>query len=150
MCNVNITYKSFTCAACKVKIINSEKEVCRNMKFQLDYKMVGERIKNCRLNKNMTQDTLAEMIEVNPSFISNIERGKTKMSTETLVNIAKNLHTSTDYLIFGDIDLEHDQSINRAVLEVKELLKDKSQNDINAFITFCKDFTTFLKNIEKW
>lgn len=121
------------------------------MKYEIDYKAIGERIKNCRTSKNITQDALAELIEVNPSFISNIERGKTKMSTETLINIARNLHTSVDYLIFGDIDeLEHDQYTNIAVLEVKEILKDKNKNDINAFITFCKDFTKFLKNISKW
>ena len=120
------------------------------MKVEIDYKAVGERIKNCRISKNITQDTLAELIEVNPSHLSNIERAKTKMSTETLASIARSLNTSVDYLLFGDIELEHDQYTNIAVLEMKEMLKDKNKDEINAFITFCKDFTTFLKKIAKW
>lgn len=120
------------------------------MKFEIDYKAVGERIKESRISKDMTQDTLAELIEVNPSFISNIERAKTKMSTETLASIARSLHTSVDYLLFGDIELDHDQYSNLAVLEIQDILKDRDKNDINAFLTFCKDFTEFLKKISKW
>lgn len=120
------------------------------MKFEIDYKAVGERIRKCRLDKNMTQDTLAELVEVNPSFISNIERGKTKMSMETLVNISKCLHTSIDYLILGDIALEHDQYNDIAILELKEILKDKNKDEVQAFIAFCKNFSEFLSKIGKW
>lgn len=120
------------------------------MKFEIDYESVGKRIKECRLNKNLTQDALAELVEVNPSFLSNIERGKAKMSTETLASIARNLYTSIDYLLFGDITLEYNQYTNIAVLEIQEILKDKHKEDVNAFITFCKSFTEFLKKINKW
>lgn len=120
------------------------------VKFEIDYKSVGERIKECRLNKNMTQDTLAERIEVNPSFISNIERAKTKMSTETLASIAKSLNTSIDYLLFGNITLEHEKYIDMALMEVADVLKGKNKNEVNAFIAFCRDFTEFLKRIDKW
>lgn len=120
------------------------------VEFEIDYKAVGQRIKEYRINKNMTQDTLAESIEVNPSFISNIERGKTKMSTETLANIARSLNVSIDYLLFGDIKLECDQYMNIAILEVKEILKGKDKEDIDAFLAFCKDFMGFLKKISKW
>lgn len=115
------------------------------VKTKIDYKAVGERIKNSRLDKNMTQDTLAELIDVNSSFISNIERGKTKMSTETLASIARSLYISVDYLLFGEVSLEHDQYTNIAVLEIKELLRDKDKNYVNSFLTFCKDFANFLK-----
>ena len=120
------------------------------MKFEIDYKIVGERIKKCRLNNNITQDTLADLIEVNPSFISNIERGKTKMSMETFVNIAKTLNTSVDYLIFGDVILEHDQHRDMAVLEIQNILKDKDKNEVQAFVDFFKNFSEFLSKIHKW
>lgn len=120
------------------------------IKYEIDYIAVGERIKKSRISKNITQDKLAELIEINPSHLSNIERGKTKMSTDTMVNISRSLNVSMDYLLFGDITLEHDQYTNIALLEVKELLKDKNKNDINAFIKFCKNFTDFLQDINKW
>ncbi|MCI8487059.1 MAG: helix-turn-helix transcriptional regulator [Clostridia bacterium] len=120
------------------------------IKYEINYKSVGERIKNSRISKSITQDKLAELIEVNPSHLSNIERGKAKMSTEVLVNISRTLNTSIDYLLFGDITLEHDQYTNIAILEIKEILKNKDKNDVNAFMTFCKDFSEFLKRISKW
>jgi len=120
------------------------------MKLEIDYEATGKRIRECRMNKDITQDALAELIEVNPSFISNIERAKTKMSTETLANIAKSLNTSIDYLLFGDIELDNNQYSKIAVLEIQEILKDKSKNEVDAFMSFCNNFVDFLKKIEKW
>lgn len=110
------------------------------VKYEIDYKSVGERIKNSRISKNMTQDKLAELIDINPSHLSNIEKGKTKMSTETLAKIARSLNTSIDYLLFDDIILEYNQYTKIALLEIQEMLKDKNEDEVNAFITFCKNF----------
>lgn len=117
--------------------------------YKIDYNSVGKRIKEARINRNMTQETLADLIEVNSSFISNIERGKTKMSTETLANIAKNLHMSIDYLLFGDMSLDADQHMNIVLSEVKDILKDKDRDEINVFLKFCNIFAEFSKNISK-
>ena len=46
------------------------------------------------------------------------------MSTGTFVNISRNLNTSMDYLLFGDITLEYDQYTNISLLEINEMLKD--------------------------
>ncbi len=120
------------------------------VKSEIDYKSVGERIKNSRVRKNITQEKLAELINVNPSHLSNIESGKTKMSTETLASIAESLYTSIDYLLFGDITFEHDQYMQMAFLEVEKILKDKGKEDVNTFITFCKSFIDLLPKIHKW
>lgn len=120
------------------------------VKYEIDYNAVGERIKNSRISKNITQDKLAELIEVNQTHLSNIERGKTKMSTDALVNISRSLNTSIDYLLFGDVTLDYDQYTNMALLEIKEILKDRNKNEINAFISFSKEFSEFLKKINKW
>ena len=105
------------------------------VKYEIDYKSVGERIKNSRISKNITQDKLAELIDINPSHLSNIERGKTKMSTDTLANIARSLNISIDYLLFGDVTLEYNQFTNI--------------DEVNAFITFCKNFIDLLPQIRK-
>lgn len=119
------------------------------VKYEIDYKSVGERIKNSRISKNITQDKLAELIDINPSHLSNIERGKTKMSTDTLANIARSLNISIDYLLFGDVTLEYNQFTNIAFLEIQEMLENKNKDEVNAFITFCKNFIDLLPQIRK-
>ena len=58
------------------------------MKMELDYKAIGKRIKIARIQKDMTQEKLAEAIELSPTHLSNIERGCGKISLTTLVHIA--------------------------------------------------------------
>ena len=42
----------------------------------LDYSIIGERLKRARLAKNMTQENLAEKIDVSIAFLSRVERGR--------------------------------------------------------------------------
>lgn len=46
----------------------------------VDYTIIGERIKNARKEKNMTQEKLAEQIGVSIAFLSRIERGNSQVN----------------------------------------------------------------------
>lgn len=50
------------------------------MQQEIDYKMLGLKIKEIRINRGLTQDNLAEMVSCNTSHISNIENNHTKVS----------------------------------------------------------------------
>jgi len=54
----------------------------------LDYKAIGRRIKYFRLQKNLTQTTLAEKLNVTDKYISSIETGRSKVSLPRLYDIA--------------------------------------------------------------
>lgn len=60
---------------------------------------VGENIKNIRKKNNITQEELAEKINVTRQAVSNWENGKTEPDIETLSSIAAIFETSTDRLI---------------------------------------------------
>lgn len=53
----------------------------------LDYNIIGERLKQARLNKNLTQEDLAEKLDVSVAFLSRIERGSSKISLKRLNQI---------------------------------------------------------------
>lgn len=55
--------------------------------MNIDYFIIGKQIRNCRKQKKMSQATLAELINISPSFMSCIENGNRIMSLETLVSI---------------------------------------------------------------
>ena len=40
----------------------------------LDYTVIGQRIKQARLAKNLTQEDLAEKIDISVAFLSRVER----------------------------------------------------------------------------
>lgn len=57
------------------------------MKMNLDYTLIGLRIKNYRNQQNITQNQLSEMLDVSNVYISKIERGTTKINLEMLYKI---------------------------------------------------------------
>lgn len=67
----------------------------------LEYKEIGKRIQSQRRDLKITQEKLAEIIDVSPSYISEIERGSSICSLSTIVNIASSLNVSLDFLVFG-------------------------------------------------
>lgn len=64
-----------------------------------NYKIIGENIRKLRLEKQYTQEYLAEKIGVNTSHVSNIENHKTNISLPTLVKVCNALGTTVDYMI---------------------------------------------------
>ena len=69
------------------------------MQQEINYKMLGLKIKEIRISKGLTQDNLAELVSCNTSHISNIENNHTKVSLNVLLAIANSLNTSIDYLL---------------------------------------------------
>lgn len=67
----------------------------------LDYAAIGWRVREMRMKANLTQEKLAELSGISPSFVGHIERGEKKASLETMVHIAAVLNTTTDYLLTG-------------------------------------------------
>ncbi len=66
---------------------------------------LGLRIKQCRKMQHLTQEKLAELIDVSPHYIYEIEKGLKSMSLSTLADISSTLNVSTDYLLFGTQNL---------------------------------------------
>ena len=48
--------------------------------MNLDYKAIGARVKNFRRERNLSQEKLAELVDVSVPYMSNIETGKKKLS----------------------------------------------------------------------
>ena len=65
----------------------------------MDQKAIGRRIKTAREKKKLTQEQLAELVDLSPMHVSVIERGVKLPKLETLINIAKILDVSADVLL---------------------------------------------------
>ena len=56
---------------------------------------LGSNVKKHRLIKGFSQAKLAEILDISPNFISDIETGKRWLSSDTLVNLAEALNVET-------------------------------------------------------
>lgn len=63
---------------------------------------IGERIKNARDGAQLTQEQLAERIEVSAQYVSDLERGVVGISIPTLTRLCLSLGVSSDNILFGD------------------------------------------------
>ena len=61
----------------------------------------GERVRERRHNLKMTQQELAKALELTAQHISAIEQNKRAPSLNLIINLAKQLGVSTDYLLSG-------------------------------------------------
>ncbi len=85
----------------------------------VDYKILGQRIRQARMAKNLTQDKLAEELDVSVAFMSRVERGTTHINLKRLNQICKLLDVSEGELLNGSSNT----SENYLNKEFAELLK---------------------------
>ena len=76
----------------------------------LNFKAIGANIRDRRKSLGMTQEAIANSLEVNPSHISNIERGRAKPSLLALVKIANTLQCSVDCFLKQEYTFEINSS----------------------------------------
>lgn len=67
----------------------------------INYKLLGKRIQTARKTAKKTQEQSAEYLDVSISYISQIERGVTKISLDTLSQLAMFLDADIATLITG-------------------------------------------------
>lgn len=65
----------------------------------MDLKTVGQRIKDAREAKNLTQEELAALVNLSSTHVSVIERGLKVTKLDTFVAIANALDVSADELL---------------------------------------------------
>lgn len=64
--------------------------------------MIGRRVKESRIQKHMSQEALAELIDLSVTYISHIETAKKQASLDSLVRIADALGVTVDNLLNGN------------------------------------------------
>ena len=65
------------------------------------HNIIGERLKKARIDKNMTQEKLAEQIDVSVAFLSRVERGTSHINLKRLTQICEILGVSEGSILNG-------------------------------------------------
>lgn len=101
---------------------------------------LGEKIRETRLISCITQEKLAEMVDISTNFMSLIENGR-NMSVETLVKIADALGVTVDYLLSDTMEVQSD----KIMTQIAQNLSTLSDDEKLFFLNVIKQY----KNIEK-
>lgn len=85
------------------------------MHTQINFVKVGERVKEARIEKNITQEELCEKCGCTTSHLSRLENGKAGVSLELLFKLSLELEKSMDYFIMDTPYVGPNIKINQAI-----------------------------------
>lgn len=97
-----------------------------------DLKECGKRIQQLRKERELTQEQLAEKLNVSQNTIAKIESGLRRPSIDFLLEISVFFNVSTNYLVFGvhaeDVEDEKlKKDIDEAIKTIEKLLEKKEE-----------------------
>jgi len=98
----------------------------------VDLCAIGARIKAARERAGLTQEDLAAELDMSPTHISVLERGRKAPKLETLVNIANTLHVSTDMLLQDVVVCATDGLASELSVAITKLKPKEQERIINA------------------
>ena len=104
----------------------------------IDYKTIGKKIRNRRLEAGLSQERLAELCNVGTTHISHIETGNCIPSLKTFIAIINALSCSADELLCYELD-HSEHAYNE---EISQLLNDCDAKELMVIT----DTITSLKN----
>lgn len=65
----------------------------------MDYSLLGKRIREERLRLNLTQEKLAEDINISTAYLGQIERGERQVTLDKLIPLSNRLGVTIDFLL---------------------------------------------------
>lgn len=97
-------------------------------------KRLGNAIRSARMSRGISQEYLAEILDVTPTHIRHIESGHRKPSIELLFQLAQMLDLSLDALIFNrdtEIPAIHTDGLTPeeigAIAHIADLMREKKR-----------------------
>lgn len=109
----------------------------------MDVKKVGKRIQSIRMGRKLTQAELAQLLNLTPKYLSNVECGAKCLSMDTFVDLANALDTDANSLLVDVLNVStpiHSAKLTeqlsqlplpkqRQLLRIFELMINDAMND---------------------
>ena len=98
----------------------------------MDMIAIGSTIKEARERAHLTQEELAEIIDISPTHMSVIERGVKTPKLDTFVKIVKALNLSADALLLDGMDQVNDSIVAELSVRLGRLTDENQNRILNA------------------
>ncbi|EPC8411303.1 helix-turn-helix domain-containing protein [Bacillus thuringiensis] len=110
-------------------------------------KLVGENIRFLRKKRGLTQEELAERIDLQQAYIGGVERGERNISMLTLQKIAVGLEVSPDKVLnFGNINLPEIPQREVFLSIITSLIHQKNVDELQFILKFLHNFSEYVEN----
>ena len=83
-------------------------------------KHIGKVCQEYRLKNNLTQNQVSELTGLEPRHISQIERGLSKGSIDTLIKLCNAYHITPDVILYDLLDTIYDEDFKKLSKRDKE------------------------------
>ena len=108
----------------------------------MDYSLLGKRIREERLKMSLTQEKLAEDVDISTAYLGQIERGERSVTLDKLIPIANRLGVTVDFLLADYISSADDVILDR----IKQLLHDRTAAEKEMAINVLKLIFSYTNN----
>lgn len=98
-------------------------------------KHIGNKFQEYRLKNNLTQNQVAEITGLEPRHISQIERGLSKGSIDTLLKLCNAYKITPDIILYDLLDEDLKKDVSRYAENFKKL-NQKDKKSILHFIDY--------------
>ena len=95
---------------------------------------VGRRIREIREYQHFTREQLSEKANISIQFLSDIENGYKSMTVLTIINLAKALNISTDYLLLGKLSSNESNERDKIIHNLLDSLPEEKKQSIEELI----------------
>lgn len=99
----------------------------------VDLVEIGKRIQGRRKQMGLTQEQLADKMDVSIQMVSNLERGNKSIRIENLIKLSEILNISTDYILTGKETTEDMQALTVQMASLSQ----KERKMMKLLMDFC-------------
>ncbi|MBP2002528.1 transcriptional regulator with XRE-family HTH domain [Paenibacillus shirakamiensis] len=111
----------------------------------MNYDSLGKRLRQERRKMHLTQEKLAEKIDVSDAYIGQIERGERSLSLDTLIRLANELGVTIDYLLQDSVMLREDHFTE----QVRQIMAERSLREKQMVLDMLKIMFTHLDHLQE-
>lgn len=105
------------------------------MAIELNYQLVGKRLRAIRKKRGLTQERLAEVAGISPQHCSGIETGRAKVSLPALVQLCNALDTTLDAVLLDSLPTAAKPGLLR---EVEAVFADATADEMYLMLSQAK------------
>lgn len=88
--------------------------------MDIDYRLLGKRLKALRKDNRLTQEVLSERAGISNQYLSNIENSRSIPSLETIIALCRALNATPNDILLGTDSLSEEYLVSDLMLRLKQ------------------------------